>query len=89
MVSIQNRHDRNELFDPYATDAATNRRFNLADEIGDWLAARRGATFPPSQVARGVGCNTHDAWEVLEYLADNQYITAIGNGSRGRYTYGR
>jgi hypothetical protein len=67
------------------TDELTDEQYALADQIERFLE-QHATTWSPSRIARAVRSSTDLVRPVLTYMLDHQYIAAIGNGARTRYT---
>jgi hypothetical protein len=65
----------------------TDRQYEIADAIDDYLDTHRGQDFNASTLAQIAKCGTHEAHAVLRYLVENRYIATAGRGGAWtRYT---
>jgi len=67
------------------TEPRTEEVYLWADAIDMAMEARPEPYWTPSLAARKVGLDTHQAAEALQWMAENQFVDASGNGARTRY----
>lgn len=62
------------------TQELTDRQYEIADAISEYVDARPGKDFNASQLARAAKCSTHEAHAVLNHMVRENWIKLTGRG---------